>query len=317
MKKRICVLLLLFAASIFAQSVDFTVLAMVGDRVITNFDVESAVMSEMRSLPADASPAELAKTMAALRENALESVINYELAYLEFTALKASIPRNAVQRRINDIITERASGSQDKFDDLLFKENMTRKEFEERIYKDIAVEAFIFDRVRRNVEVTDEAIQEYFEEHADEANVPAEYLVSVIALKKDGAFAETGSAEKAGELIAALAQGADFAELAKQHSEGMNGSEGGCLGWQREMAPALQKIVDGLKPGEVAPQPLELGNSFYVVKLDDYKPASVATLTPEVKANIKYILTKQIEKQKYEQLFDDLAKKYNVIRFDK
>ena len=294
---------------------DCRTLAMVGDKVITSYDVELAAVPEFQILEQSLSGEELEKAKDEARARILDSMIDYELAYLEFKAAGAKLPQAAVQERINRIIIEKTQGNPELFEDALFKENLTRKEFTERVYKDMAVEAFVYDRVRRGIVVSDQEIEDYFQKHRDDAPVPAKFRVQVIALQKNGKFAGALD-ETVAAILKRVDNGDDFSSLAREFSEGAAAGQDGDLGWRVEFAPKLQAVVDTLKKGQVARKPLEMGNALYIVKLADFQPASKPVLDAELKGDIRKILQMEKEKERYQKCFRELYMKHPVVRMN-
>lgn len=76
--------------------------------------------------------------------------------------------------------------------------------------------------------------------------------------------------EEAQALIAALADGADFGELAQERSIGPSGPNGGQLGWFTAgmMVPTFEEAVFALEVGEVS-APVETQFGWHVVVLND------------------------------------------------
>jgi len=86
--------------------------------------------------------------------------------------------------------------------------------------------------------------------------------------------------------------GADFAKLAKKYSKDSLASKGGDLGVMsyKDMVPAMQKVVQHLKPGDVSP-PLTAGDSLIMFYLADAKGRTVK------KVPIPKKLREQLEKR--------------------
>lgn len=72
------------------------------------------------------------------------------------------------------------------------------------------------------------------------------------------------------EVLDALAEGADFAELAQERSIGPSGPNGGALGWFSAgmMVPSFEEAVFALSAGEVSP-PVETQFGWHVVLLNE------------------------------------------------
>jgi len=85
--------------------------------------------------------------------------------------------------------------------------------------------------------------------------------------------------EEAQALVEDLEGGADFAELAVEHSTGPSGPNGGQLGWFTAgmMVPAFEEAVFALEVGEVS-APVETRFGWHVVILNDSRDQAAPTL---------------------------------------
>lgn len=110
-------------------------------------------------------------------------------------------------------------------------------------------------------EVTEEQLQEAYD--AEYANVEPEPEFNAAHI-----LVETE--EEAAALITQLEEGADFAELAKEHSTGPSGPNGGDLGWfgLGMMVAPFEEAVRGLEVGGVS-APVQTQFGWHVVKLND------------------------------------------------
>lgn len=110
--------------------------------------------------------------------------------------------------------------------------------------------------------VTDEALQVAYEERFSDADARREYNAAHILVE---------TVELAEDLLAQLADGGDFAALAREHSlDPGSGAEGGDLGWfglGRMVAP-FEEAVLTLEPGETS-DPVETRFGFHIIRLND------------------------------------------------
>ena len=112
-----------------------------------------------------------------------------------------------------------------------------------------------------NNEPTDEALKKSYEEsYAKQEG--EEYKARHILVK---------SKEEAQELIEELDGGADFAELAKHHSTGPTGKNGGDLGWfdAGQMVKPFSDAVKASEPGTVTPMPVKTQFGWHVIQLQE------------------------------------------------
>lgn len=92
-------------------------------------------------------------------------------------------------------------------------------------------------------------------------------------------------------VIAALAEGADFAELARERSTGPSGPNGGALGWFTAgmMVPTFEQAVFSLSVGEVS-APVETQFGWHVILLNetrDQAPPAIEDVRAELEDGLR------------------------------
>lgn len=118
--------------------------------------------------------------------------------------------------------------------------------------------------------VTDDAIAALFAEQYAGKSGGKEYNAAHILVETE---------EEAQKLIADLANGADFAELAKAHSTGPSAPNGGDLGWfgPGQMVQPFEEAVAALDVGGVS-APVKTQFGWHVIKLNDAREKGAPTL---------------------------------------
>lgn len=131
--------------------------------------------------------------------------------------------------------------------------------------------------------VTDEAIQKAYDARYKDAAPATEYNAAHILVATE---------EEAKKIKTDLAEGKDFAELAKQLSTDTgSGQAGGSLGWfgLGAMVKPFEDAVVALKAGEIS-EPVQSQFGWHIVKLVETRPLDVPTLDA-----VKAELAEQIE----------------------
>jgi peptidyl-prolyl cis-trans isomerase C len=118
------------------------------------------------------------------------------------------------------------------------------------------------------------------------------------------------SEEEAQALVAELADGAEFAALAREESTGPSGSAGGELGWfgDGDMVPAFYDAVTELEPGEVS-GPVQTDFGWHVIKLNETRDKQRPPFE-EVRAELR----DQLRQSLIESRVDDLAEGAEIDR---
>lgn len=82
--------------------------------------------------------------------------------------------------------------------------------------------------------------------------------------------------EKARELIKELDGGADFSEMAKKHSTGPSGKEGGDLGWfsPKQMVAPFSEAASKLEKGNYTKDPVKTQFGWHIIMLEDVRGAT-------------------------------------------
>ncbi|MDA5093021.1 peptidylprolyl isomerase [Aliiroseovarius sp. KMU-50] len=151
--------------------------------------------------------------------------------------------------------------------------------------------------------VTEEALQSAYDEAYADAEPTKEFHAAHILVEAE---------EKAKELIVELEAGADFAELAKEHSTGPSGPNGGDLGWfgKGMMVKPFEDAVLTLEPGNVS-APVETQFGWHVVKLNETRMKGAPPLD-----EVREELAVKIETDAVEMAVQKLLDAANIDRVD-
>lgn len=150
--------------------------------------------------------------------------------------------------------------------------------------------------------VSDEDVRAEYEKRKNELG-GSEYKARHI-LVEDEATAK--------QLIEQLKDGADFAELAKEHSiEPGADQSGGDLGWfsPAQMVPPFAAALTSMQPGERSKQPVQTQFGWHVIAVEDTREVP-APAFEQVSPQIERFLTNQ----RIQNYINDLRTKADVIQ---
>lgn len=144
--------------------------------------------------------------------------------------------------------------------------------------------------------------------------LPKQYNLAQIAIVvPPGASRETEdeARKKAADLRAqALKPKADFADIARKHSqEKASAEKGGAIGFVREdqLVPGIKEVIPALADGAIS-EPLRTASGWHIIKLLGTKPPSPAALS-DVREQIIEALRQGRQQQMARAYIDDMLKR--------
>lgn len=170
--------------------------------------------------------------------------------------------------------------------------------------------------------VTDQQISEYYEENIETFKKKKEVKARHILLKLDQKAPkeeEEKVKEKALSLLKKARGGEDFAALAKEHSEGPSGKDGGDLGYfsSGQMVKPFEEAAFKLKKGEIS-EPVRTTFGYHLIKMDDIRGGTIKTLDQaheEVKKNLSSIAASDLAYEKALSLIDQMPYDVDVVEY--
>ncbi len=153
-------------------------------------------------------------------------------------------------------------------------QGMTLKEFQNAMRDEIAIQLRnqeLRKLVVGAIEPTDADLEAYFEKNISRYDTPEEIRASHILVADE---------ETAQEILDQLHGGADFTELAKEHSiDTASAKEGGDLGWfsRGKMVKEFEEAAFALEVGEISGI-VETQYGHHIIQLTDRKPAHTPSL---------------------------------------
>lgn len=168
----------------------------------------------------------------------------------------------------------------------------------EALRQNLHVNLLVQRMLEPDIEITDEDVRNYFDEHNDDFIEPEQVHARHILVE---------GREQAEELKQQLDNGADFAELAKEHSTDPGSKDkGGDLGWfdSSTMTPAFSDAAFAAEVGTVV-GPVETSFGFHLIEVLDQKAERRLTFE-EAEERIRKILLEQGVQEKIGPWLNDL-----------
>jgi peptidyl-prolyl cis-trans isomerase C len=215
-----------------------------------------------------------------LVQMATQRVVEQKLLSQE--ALRIGIQPNDLRiAQMAQTIVKQAGG-REALDGSLTKMGSNYEQVMEMIREMDLVRSLIEQKISPSIQVSDEEVASFYAEHPEmfknDAQVHARHIIFAAGEDADaGTVAAAGAkAEKARERALA---GEDFAELAREVSEGPSASTGGDLGFftREQMMPAFADAAFALEPGQISGV-VRSPFGFHVIKVEEKRPAGTLPL---------------------------------------
>lgn len=287
--------------------------AKVNDRVITRGEVREAMAGVLPELYRNFQGAQLEeeweKAYVKVRDEMVERVLIMEA----FTAKGGQIPDQYVNDEIKREINDRFKGDKALFEQVLTEQKKTRAEYMTKVREQMAVGMMINQEVAARARITPEQVRNEYENNKEMYFIPEKVKYSVIVLNK-GATPEDQAVklDEAQKIRQRLIDGADFAETARESSEGSRAADGGEFPWMqpKDVRPELQETLKSLPAGELS-EIIETDQQLYLVKLQARRQAGYKAFD-EVRQDVKNALTAK-ERERLKKRWIDRLEKDNYI----
>jgi peptidyl-prolyl cis-trans isomerase SurA len=246
--------------------------------------------------------------------NAFDLVVAERLLEAEVRNSGVEVTEAQIDAAIEDV-KKRNNFTDDMLRQALAGEGLDLPAYRARLRKDFEGHLLLGAKVGNRVKVGEDDVKAYYQAHAKEFAGEEEVKLRLIlfAVPAGASAAEDERARVAGEAaLVRVAAGEDFADLARQLSQGPGASAGGDLGWVRRgtMPVELERVAFTLQPG--AASGLVRARTGYVIfKCEDRKASKVPPFE-EVKDRIKEKMAAQQAEAYRKQYLDDLRREATI-----
>jgi peptidyl-prolyl cis-trans isomerase C len=281
--------------------------ATVNGTVITRKEVNQATDGILQKYGNQIPPAQREMLRAQVQKQALENLINQQLL-LEQAEKQGDKPDpKEVDARYNALAGR--FPSPEEFQNLLATMGMTEKQFRDEIELNLKIEGMLQKKFDTLPEIGDAEVSAYYKEHPEDFKVPEMITASHILITTSEEDTPETKAEKRkqlAELKKEIDNGADFTELASQHSECPSKAKGGDLGqFERgKMVKPFEEAAFSLKKGEVS-EIVETPFGYHLIKVTEIQTPRVMTLD-EVKDKVRSYLDRQQKEKALNEYIEKL-----------
>lgn len=251
------------------------------------------------------------------RAAVLDTLITEQIVAKE-VAEKGIIVRDEEVQRYIDNIKARNNLDDMQLEQALAAQGLTMAAYRQQIRQDLQRQQLVSREIRGKVSITPEDVRRYYDAHREEfgtGDIGFQVAHIVLRLPPDAPSDRVASTmAKADEVRARVAQGADFAEVARVVSEDVSAKDGGSIGWFKpgELLDEMDKAVAKLKPGEIS-EPVRTKIGVHVIKLVARRAAGNDGPEGEVAEQIKDKLYAQALEERFQKwISEDLKKQHQI-----
>ena len=226
----------------------------------------------------------------------LTKMIENRLQVQEAERERIAVDDAEVEEELTERIKKLDVSSRGAFEKVLKEQGLTMEAIKKRVRDDLRVARVINRKVRLRIAVTETEITKYLEANRQKLETGLAYHARhILIAPQEGAsdVAWETARIKAELLRTQLLQGADFAELARQHSRDASAKDGGDLGTLKrgELAQDIEAQILSLQQGEIS-RPYRSSLGYHLFRLELKESLEGEGLT-RAKAQIREILFRE------------------------
>jgi peptidyl-prolyl cis-trans isomerase C len=271
---------------------------------IEELETEVALVSDQMASSGQPVPAERKEEF---KMQVLDSMISRQLLLDEAEELGIGLAEGEVDARLEEIKTQFPSA--EEYETALTAQGLTEERLREDLEDNLVIQKLLQQEVEGKIVVSDADARSFYDDNPEQFQQPEQIQAShIIFTLEEG----TGEAEKSDkrkqleDLKARIEGGEDFAELAREHSQGPSAPRGGDLGFfsRGQMVKPFEDAAFALDVGELSGI-VETQFGYHLITVTDKKAASTAVYE-EIERQIKDYLKQEKTSGEFDRYLEEL-----------
>lgn len=310
MKKTFLFALLFSTASAAHAVVVESIIARVGDRIITRSEYITRLDSGLRDLAQTVPPEQLASERARFQDELLNEMVAELLIKDRADRIGITVSQREIEDAIDRLKAQYGIASEEAFVRSLQESGLTRTDMERRL-RDQLITSKVFAReLRARADLSDTELRRRYEQEKERYRRPqraqVQEIVIVPAIEDDAAAFEAARVEAGQVASRARAAGADFSAIAREVSDSPTAESGGDLGVisQGELMAALDQAVFNAQAGSVV-GPIQTRAGWHVLYVARRIPSEIPGYD-EVKEQLRAEASDDAFQRDYERYINSL-----------
>ena len=253
--------------------------------------------------------------MPEIKRMLTDRLIQQELLYQESRRQGIVVETADVEEQITKMRDRFSSDAE--FKQALAKIDTTLPELRVQVERRLAVQGLLDREILQKVQITAEESKAFYDNNPNYFKQPDQVRARHILIKVDPEADEAElkkARQKIEEIQARLQGGEDFAELARELSEGPSAAKGGDLGFfdRRQMVKPFADAAFALKPGEISGV-VQTRFGYHLIMVEERKPESKMPYE-EVKDRLEQSLKQQKAEKMLNAYLETLKAQATIIR---
>lgn len=287
--------------------------ARVNNTIITYGDIRENVAPYLQQILQSGEPPDMQKqAIERMYLNAREALIEEALLKAEVRSLDTQLPQKFVDQEVQRLIRERFNGDRVLLARALREQRMTFEEWEKDVAEQLTLQIYYRDEVTRRASVSESDVRKEYERIRADYLIPFRVKYRAILINKGETEEEQAvKRQQAEQVLEKLKNGADFAALAENVSEG----DPAVTPWRDpdDLVPALRPALRNTPAGETSGL-IKTDDRYYIVRVEERREEGYVPFD-EVKDEIHERLLNAERQRLHDELIERLAAKYYVERY--
>lgn len=249
------------------------VAARVNGDIITIGDVIMHMSPLQQQLTMMYAGEDLKKKLREAYEETLNSLIEKQLILQAYEEQDMRIPEWLIDERVEEVITESFQGDRSELMAVLARERITYEEWWRQWEERMIVGSMRSSFVGQHVRISPGDIRERYEQDREKYRKPEQVKLRMIYVKREEGSSSSRQAES---VLGRLKRGEDFADVARDVSDGVRAERGGDWDWiePRMLRREIADVVSVQKKGTLS-DVIETDKGYYIALVEDRREAAV------------------------------------------
>lgn len=290
-----------------------TVLAVVNGTDITlgQFNKEMDVM--MNRMQGRVPPERLGQMRMQMRDQLLDNMITRQVLIDQVKSADVTIDDEEFKKAVDELTATLPAGV--TLTDMLAQAQTTEEEFKSTLTTELKIRKLIEAQTGKPEPASEEEIETFYKENQEQFERPETVSASHILIgtePTDSEEVKQAKHKEAEEVRKQLLEGADFAQMAAEHSSCPSKAQGGNLGRfpRGRMVPEFEEAAFTQNVGEIG-EIVETQFGYHVIKVDERDEAGITPLE-EVKEQLGTYLANQKQQKSVQAYIETLREKASV-----